>query len=162
MTVILPALDGIPDSYYAVHHPDDPGTITYWRRKRTTTTDALTAWPAKAWYGPPIPLRRDVPADPAERDAFVADWSARSLAFLDVVIDAIKADPLAAARRFADFTIRCCQCGRALKDGTSKTYGIGPECRSGMDPALLARYLTPQVGRIHAEHLATDQAGEDA
>ncbi|MEC3995226.1 DUF6011 domain-containing protein [Actinacidiphila sp. DG2A-62] len=62
--------------------------------------------------------------------------------------------PEVAARCFADLRTRCWSCGRALRDETSKTLGIGPECRSGMDPAVLARYCTPEVGRAHAEHLA--------
>ncbi|GGZ23763.1 hypothetical protein GCM10010387_16240 [Streptomyces inusitatus] len=153
-----PELGGIAEGYYAVHDPTAPDTVIYWRRVITAKVDGLKPWPAKASYGPPVPRRADVPADPAARERFVTAWSQVRAAYLTRVVDAILTDPVAAGRRFAEFGIRCCQCGRPLRDATSKTVGIGPECRSGMDPAVLARYLTPQVGQIHAAHLATEAA----
>lgn len=156
MTAAWPALADINEGYYAVHDPADPNTVIYWRRVVTGKVDGLKAWPAKAWYGPAVPRRADVPAERAERARFVAAWSESRRAYMTKVVDAILADPVAAGRRFAEFGIRCCQCARPLRDATSKTVGIGPECRSGMDPAVLARYLTPQVGRIHAEHLVAE------
>jgi hypothetical protein len=36
----------------------------------------------------------------------------------------------------------------------SKVYGIGPECRKGMSAEVLANYYRPEVGRMHAEHVA--------
>ncbi len=140
----------IPDGYYAIPDPNDPTLITYWRRKNNT----LKAWPAKAWYGPPVPRRSELPDAGPAREAFVQKWWASRRAYLDRIATAVLADPATAGKRFANFGIRCCQCGRTLRDATSTTYGIGPECRSGMDPALLARYLTPAVGRAHAKHLA--------
>jgi hypothetical protein len=140
----------IPAGYYAVPDPNNPDVITYWRR----TSTSLAAWPAKARYGPPLPRRSELPPPGPERDAFVKAWHATSRAYLDQIVAAITAEIVAAGKRFADFGIRCCQCGRALRDATSKTYGIGPDCRTGMDPAWLAHYLTPRVGRAHAEHLA--------
>jgi hypothetical protein len=149
-----PELDAIADGYYAILDPADTGAMAYWRRVRTPTTSALKPWPAKAWYGPQVPRRKDVPTDRLERAEFIAAWSKTRRAYLDQVVAAIAASPEAAARCFADLCLRCWSCGRALTDETSKTVGIGPECRSGMDPAVLARYCTPEVGRIHAEHLA--------
>ncbi|MDH6189194.1 hypothetical protein EES44_24630 [Streptomyces sp. ADI96-15] len=149
-----PELDAIEEGYYAVLDPADPGTVTYWRRTRTARTNALKPWPAKAWYGPATPRKADVPTERAARDLFVATWSRSRREYLDQVVAAIAAGPEAAARCFADLRFRCWSCGRALHDETSKTLGIGPECRSGMDPAVLARYCTPEVGRLHAEHLA--------
>jgi hypothetical protein len=143
----------IPDGYFAVLDPTDPEVMTYWRRKGPN----FQSWPAKAWYGPTV-RRADLPGPGPEREAFVADWSARRRTYLGQIADAILADIPAAGRRFADFGIRCCQCGRALRDNTSKTYGIGPDCRADMDPVVLARYFTPQVGRAHAEALARPPA----
>ncbi|WP_017975559.1 DUF6011 domain-containing protein [Actinopolyspora halophila] len=42
-----------------------------------------------------------------------------------------------AAFRFAEFTVRCCRCGRVLRHRYSKTVGIGPVCRNGMTEAEL-------------------------
>ncbi|WP_326814056.1 DUF6011 domain-containing protein [Streptomyces sp. NBC_01763] len=153
MTKAWPDLSAIDEGYYAVLDPDGQETITYWRRVRTAKVDALKAWPAKAWYGPPIPRRSEVPTDRAERDKFVAAWSERRRVYVGKVVAAITSGPEVAGRCFADFRSRCCMCGRALRDNTSKTYGIGPECRSGMDPAVLARYCTPEVGWVHAKAL---------
>ncbi|MFE4796172.1 DUF6011 domain-containing protein [Streptomyces sp. NPDC056708] len=153
-TTKWPGLDAIDEGYYAVLDPDEEGTVTYWRRVRAKKVDTLKPWPTKAWWGPPIPLRAEVPTDPDERNQFVAAWSESRRAYLGKIVAAITADPRAAARRFADFRSRCCQCARALRDDLSKTYGIGPECRKGMTPAVLAQFFTPQVGRLHAEHLA--------
>jgi hypothetical protein len=104
-----------------------------------------------------MPRKADVPADPAARTAFAQEWSARRRAYLTRVIAAITADPVGAARCYAEFSIRCAKCGRRLTDDTSKSVGIGPECRRGMDPAALARYATPRVGRVHAAHLNAER-----
>src|SRR5687768_12342969 len=47
----------LPDGYYAIPDPDDAATMTYWRAK----DGGLHPHPAKAWYGPPRPLRKDAP-----------------------------------------------------------------------------------------------------
>ena len=44
-------------------------------------------------------------------------------------IPAILADPLAAAKRFAQETTHCYVCGRRLTDAHSRELGIGPDCR---------------------------------
>lgn len=147
----------IPVGYYAILDPSDPQTMTYWRRVHTTRSDALNPWPAKAWYGPPMLRRCDVPMDnPQARDLVVDDWKNRRDAYLDEIITAILVDPVGAGRRFAELGTRCCQCGRALKDAESKVLGIGPECRRGMDPTTLARYATPQIGQAHAQAEGVD------
>ncbi|MFD6935287.1 DUF6011 domain-containing protein [Streptomyces goshikiensis] len=155
-----PSLDGIPEGYYAIPDPADPDTITYWRRILTEKRTTLKAWPAKAWYGPPVPRRSEVPEDPAAREAFGAAWSESRRAYIAQVAATIAADPVAAGRRFSEFSIRCCYCARKLRDELSRCYGIGPECRAGIPAAVLARYGTPAVGRAHAAHLA-QQPGED-
>ncbi|MGW6391140.1 DUF6011 domain-containing protein [Streptomyces sp. NPDC055103] len=157
-----PELDAVEDGYYAILDPDDPSTVTYWRRVRTPRVNSLRAWPARAAYGPPIPLRSQLPENPADRVEFVSAWSKKRRAYLEKVVAAIAAGPEVAARCFGDLLTRCWSCGRALRDETSKTLGIGPECRSGMDPASLARYCTPEVGKAHAEHLAQLRAAEAA
>lgn len=157
ITIDWPELDTVADGYYAIPGPGDPDVMTYWRRTRTVRTNALKPWPSRAWYGPKVPRRADVPTDRLARAEFVAAWSASRRAYLNQVVAAITADPVAAGRRFAEFGIRCCMCARALTDETSKTYGIGPECRSGIPADVLARYCTPEVGRIHAAALV----GED-
>ncbi|MGC5411220.1 DUF6011 domain-containing protein, partial [Streptomyces sp. DT225] len=114
--------------------------MSYWRRVITTRQNGLRPWPTKAWYGPAVPRRKDVPTERIDREAFIADWSKKRRAYLDQVVTAIRQSPQAAAVCFARFRIRCWSCGRPLRDETSKALGVGPECRSGMDPAALARY----------------------
>ncbi|WP_284576678.1 DUF6011 domain-containing protein [Streptomyces sp. 2P-4] len=159
MTDVWPDMTPIPEGYYAIPDPDDPATMTYWRRAISPKASVLKAWPAKAWNGPAVPRRADVPEDPADRAAFAAAWTESRRVYMTKVIDTILAELDDARRRFSTFAIRCWSCGRTLRDETSKTYGIGPECRSGMDPAALARFCVPAVGRIHVEHLATVEDG---
>ncbi|MGA5496677.1 DUF6011 domain-containing protein [Streptomyces cinereoruber] len=154
-----PELDAIEPGYYAVLDPDDPGTVTYWHRVRNAKRDVLQAWPPRASYGPRAPMR--LPADPHARFEAAKEWWEERRAYLDRVVAAIHEAPEAAARCFADLNVRCWNCGRALRDETSKVVGIGPDCRSGLDPATLARYCTPEVGRAHAEHLAALRAANE-
>ncbi|MFC9604604.1 DUF6011 domain-containing protein [Streptomyces niveus] len=155
-----PDMSPIEEGYYAIPDPDDPDTMTYWRRAVTKKHNSLRAWPAKAWNGPPVPRRSEVPEDRDERDAFAAAWSESRRVYATKVIAAITADPDTARRRFSVLRVRCWSCGRKLRDAISKTYGIGPECRGGMDPATFARYCTPAVGRAHVEHLAAEDGAE--
>ncbi|KPI33354.1 hypothetical protein OV450_1442 [Actinobacteria bacterium OV450] len=156
-----PELDGVPAGYYAIPDPADPDTMIYWRRIRDDKRNALKAWPAKAWYGPPMPRRSEVPEDPAQRDAFVTAWSTSRRAYIAQVAAAIAADPITAGRRFAELRVACCRCSRKLRDALSRSVGIGPECRAGIPAATLARYMTPLVGRAHAEHLAEREQAEN-
>lgn len=155
-TTVWPELDAVDAGYYAIPDPDGAHAITYWRRVRTARTDDLRAWPPKSWYGPPIPSRADIPEGRLERAEFAIAWATARRAYMAKVVAAITAEPVAAGRRFAAFGIRCCKCARVLSDDRSKTYGIGPECRRGIPDKVLARYCTPQVGRIHADHLAAN------
>ncbi|MDT0306848.1 DUF6011 domain-containing protein [Streptomyces sp. DSM 44917] len=72
---------------------------------------------------------------------------------------ALEADPGTARRRFADFAIRCCHCGRTLHDDASKVFGIGPECRKGLSPQALAAIFAPAVAQAHAAHEHDRTAG---
>lgn len=143
----------IPDGYYATPDPNDPTTITYWRR-HSSPRDNLKAWPAKAAYGPrATQAELNAAPDPAK---FMRDFSTARNAYYDQVVTALLHDTHAAARRFAELSTRCCICAHPLRDNTSKTYGIGPECRTGIPADTLARYFTPRVGRAHATHLAKE------
>lgn len=145
----------IPDGYYAVQDPADASTITYWRRHRSSRADSFKAWPAKARYGP-APVTRAEANAADDVPALLQDWSRRYRAYLDQVAAAVLEDVPAAGRRFADLKTRCCICARPLQDSTSKTYGIGPDCRGGIAADALGRYFTPVVGRAHADRLAEE------
>ncbi|MBV6697479.1 hypothetical protein KV557_10115 [Kitasatospora aureofaciens] len=151
------ALAQIPDGYYAVPCPNDPALMTYWRRTTTSTTNALTRWPAKAAYGPRPPRRSEMPDDRAEWKAILDAWSDRATAYHQRILTAVLADPAAAARRFADLRTKCSQCGRPLRDAESKLYAVGPDCRGAMDPAWLAQIRTAEVGRAHAALTAVSE-----
>ncbi|MFE0243286.1 DUF6011 domain-containing protein [[Kitasatospora] papulosa] len=144
----------LPDGYYAVLDPADTDTMTYWRARG----GRLTPWPAKAWHGPARPLRRDAPADQAERIAWLRAWDEEYMAWLRLLQAALDGDPGTARRQFADLTVRCCQCGRALHDDTSKVVGIGPDCRSGLSPEALAALFMPPVATAHAAQVHGDAA----
>ncbi|MFD3777326.1 DUF6011 domain-containing protein [Streptomyces sp. NPDC058612] len=141
----------LPIGYYAIPDPDNPATMTYWR----STVDSVRMWPAKAWYGPPKPLKRDAPADRDERGEWLYAWYERQLAWRLAATTAIEAEPDACLARFAALTVRCCGCGRPLTDARSKTLGLGPDCRSGYDEAWLARTYTPLIAEAHAAQLTT-------
>ena len=130
----------LPDGFYAVPDPDDESVMTRWRVKG----GKWSPHPAKTWYGPARPLRKDAPDAPGT-DAYIAwmrahfdqydAWRRRTLA-------AIEANPLLARWRFAESTAHCNNCGRALTDGSSRLMGIGPDCRDLIPSNLLAAYLT--------------------
>ena len=142
----------LPEGYYAVLDPDDPGQMTYWRRKERkgrrsgSGSSSFQPWPLRARYGPAW----TPPADRRERkQALEQHWATRH-DYLGRVVEAIQADPVAAGQRFARFASGCCCCGKALTDEFSKVVGIGPKCRKGFPAEQLALYMTPQVGRMHA------------
>lgn len=133
--------------YFAVVDPSDPGRMTYWRSGKR----GLKPWPAQARYGPVL-YRSDVPADLSgtARREWIATWFAeRSQPWHQAIREAIATDPDDCRARFAAFTSHCCMCGRGLTDPASKTYGIGPECRTGISSTTLAR-LAELVARAHA------------
>jgi hypothetical protein len=51
-------------------------------------------------------------------------------ATLTAYLTAVLADPTAAAKLYADELGVCSRCGRTLTNDESRTWGIGPECRS--------------------------------
>lgn len=54
----------------------------------------------------------------------------RSPQSLEMVLKAILSDPKKAAELYASSLGRCYRCGRTLTDETSRSIGMGPECRS--------------------------------
>lgn len=141
--------------YYAVQDPDNPEQMTYWY----TGKRDLEAWPPKARYGPVIRITlEEAPEDDAERLAWCERVYAPARHYRFAIEAAIQANPVAAGQRFAQFASRCCVCGRTLTDNLSKCYGIGPECRAGIDTEVLARYYTPAVARAHAEDIGQEAA----
>jgi hypothetical protein len=142
----------LPDGYYAVLDPDRPATMTYWRAR----DGVLRPWPAKAHYGPPRLLKRDAPTDQTAKATWMRTWIDGYRAWHQRVGDAIRCDRDACRARFAAFAIRCADCGRPLTDATSKTFGIGPECRRGYSEAWLAEHFTPLVATAHAQHTAEE------
>lgn len=146
----------IPDGYYAVPDPTDPEAMTYWRHTSTGRRPGLKPWPVKAMYGPVL-YRKDVP--PGLRTEQRRDWLQAWLRDVHhpwhaAIRESIATDPTRAGKRFADMSTRCCSCGRALTEEYSKVVGIGPECRQGLNAALLAQYVTPRVSRAHVQQLA--------
>lgn len=105
----------IPDGYYAVADPDNPDVMVCQRRHSRPKPSVKTTL-----HGEQRSASRCRSKEPNER---IAWW--------DDVFAAIEADPQAAMKRFADFTGRCCICGRKLTDPRSKLDGMGPECRKG-------------------------------
>jgi hypothetical protein len=151
----------LPEGYYAVPDPrDGVDEITYWRRKDKgrNKRPSFEAWPLKTHYGPRL-TRKDLPEGMTPRtdegEAFIRDWYENTgFPYRAAILEAIADDPVAAGKRFAEWALRCCMCGKVLTRDDSKVYGIGPECRKGMPKALLDNYFPPQVGKAHARHLA--------
>lgn len=143
--------------YFAVPDPTNPAQMTYWRR----TPTLFKPWPAKARYAPEL-FPDDVPKNlyGSDRHEWIRVWHQQHRhPWFAAILAAIDTDPEGCAARFAAFTVRCIQCGRVLKDPTSKTYGIGPDCRDGMPADLLAA-LSEAVGRAHAERLSAVDSEE--
>jgi hypothetical protein len=129
----------LTDGYYAVLDPDDDSTMTCWRVK----DGGIHPHPAKAWYGPERPLRKDAPGPKGSPE--FQDWMRE---YFDLwtgwarrVRNAIAASPITAQHEFAKATGHCCSCGRPLTDGASRVLGIGPDCRERIPHPVLMAYL---------------------
>jgi len=105
----------IPDGYYAVADPDNPDVVVCQRRRSKPKPSVKTTL-----HGELGPASRCRSKNTAER-----------LAWWNELVAAIEADPRGAMKRFADFTGKCCICGRKLTVAASKFNGIGPECIKG-------------------------------
>lgn len=116
----------LPEGYYAVLDPHDADRMTYWwRRAGRGDRPEFLSWPLKV------------------------DQTAR-VGYMLAIVAAIAADPVGAGKRFAEFTTRCCLCGRSLRDEKSKVCGIGPECRKAVPGPVIEKYLIPAVEQAHA------------
>lgn len=64
-------------------------------------------------------------------DAQASDdfYSVRNPAARAKILSIISQDPEAAAKRYGQELGECARCHRTLTDETSRSYGIGPECR---------------------------------
>jgi hypothetical protein len=134
-----PEPTALPDGYYAVPDPDAPALMTLWHVKDGKTN----ARPPKGTRYGPQARRGDVPGRPGD-DEYIA-WMRK---YFDAVTEwhgrvraAIAANPQAAMRAYAALTNHCCNCGRFLRDGTSRAIGIGPDCRERMPQDLMRAYL---------------------
>ncbi len=150
-----------PD-YFAVPDPLDSAKLSYWYRpKRGKRAGQLRPWPpGRNDWG--ALYRKDVLAQPpAERvDYQVAHWQ-RVRAGREETAKTIEADPVLAAARFAACHSICCCCGKGLTDERSRTYGIGPDCRSGIDPEVLT-VLIDRMAAVHAAgRVSWKQNGRD-
>ncbi|QKW15457.1 DUF6011 domain-containing protein [Verrucosispora sp. NA02020] len=149
------AAKGDGADYFAVPDPTNPRQITYWRR----TSGRLKPWPAKARYGPVL-YRTDLPEGlkgQAQQEWIIRWHRQHTFPWHEAIRAAVDSDPTGCAARFAAFTTRCCQCGKQLHDPTSKTYGVGPDCRDGWPDAVLA-LMVEAVGRAHAAAAALEAA----
>jgi hypothetical protein len=139
-----------PD-YFAVPDPLDPGKLCYWYRpKHGKKAGRLEKWPPRRSDWGAL-YRKDVAAQPPDQrvEYQMAHWQ-RVRAAREEIVNTIDADPGLAAARFAAARSACCFCGRELTDERSKTYGVGPDCRSGMPPEK----LTQLIGAMRRAHAA--------
>ncbi len=139
--------------YFATPDPLDAGKVSYWYRAQT---GLIQPWPPRRSRWGQL-LKADVPFDkvltPGEYREFVNAHFAKVAAARGQAKTVIEQDPAAASARFAAFTTRCCYCGKALSDQRSKVYGIGPDCRGDVAPAVLAAAMEA-VRAAHGEALA--------
>ncbi len=152
----------LPEGFYAVPDPrEGVEQMTYWRRKDVGKRKhpEFEPWKprgAKVRYGPTLftndPRLKKLKGD--EKSWFVLSWyETVGHPYRDAIIETILEDPALAAKRFAEWNMRCCMCGRALTHEDSKTLGIGPECGKGFPKEVLAEHFQMQVGELHAASL---------
>lgn len=144
--------------YFAVPDPDS-GDMTYWYQDKY---NRLASWPPKkSHYGPRAPKCPEG-VDQYDHLPVLRQWVDEVRhPWWNKVKAEIARDPDAASARFAQFSSRCCVCGKTLTDAASKVYGIGPECRAGFPPAVLEEFAR-WMGKAHTEWLATRAAEPDA
>lgn len=94
-------------AYYAVR--DDGGQVSFFRVER----------PAKGKHAGKTFLKMQAGSE---------FYPVHSWPTMVAFLDAIAADPTAAARLYADEIGRCSRCGRTLTDEDSRERGMGPDC----------------------------------
>jgi Family of unknown function (DUF6011) len=146
-------------SYYAVwasYERTRQAQVHYWYRVRKgADAGKIRAWPPGRTHFGRL-YRADIPDEKTCKETFGCtprEWQDR---YWQDVRDAkqealveIRKHPDEAAALFAALESTCCCCGRALTDERSKVYGIGPECRAGMDPDVL-RQISAETAKVHA------------
>jgi hypothetical protein len=141
-----------PESrYYAVPDPADPLRMTFWR----VSARGCRSWPPRSG------------GDGAKYKALLAaaesktEWTRLVVEWSDAIDTEIREHPERAGARFACWHARCCRCGRRLTDPRSKTYGIGPECVTGVPRSVLpqmAEAMRLAVGEQRNEHATEVEA----
>ncbi len=154
--------DGDEPEYFAVADPLDDSKTSYWYRpSKGLHAGTLRPWPPRVSQWGRL-RQSDVPfdhrTDRVRYLAFVDTHFVRVGAARELVRRAVEADPDVAAARFAAFTVRCCLCGKILSDERSRCFGVGPDCRAGFAPLVLARFAEA-VRVAHAEMLAGEASG---
>jgi hypothetical protein len=148
-------LDDVRPDYFAVPDPLDPDwpdstRLSYWYRpKRGRKAGEILPWPPQRNRWGAL-YRADVLAQPPDkRDVYRLNHWTTVRAGRRWVEEVIANNPVECAARFAASKSICCCCGKALTDERSKTYGIGPDCRQGVAPAVLAA-LIEKMAAVHA------------
>ena len=159
-------MTGTPEaSYFAVtghYYRAGLTKLHYWYRVRTgRDTGCIKPWPPRRSHFGRL-YTKDIPDAEWCREVFDCtpdEWVHFYFADVrDVAQDAlteIREHPEQAAARFAALQSHCCCCGKGLRDERSKAYGIGPECRAGLPPGVLAR-LSELTARQHAAAVQGD------
>jgi hypothetical protein len=149
------AFDDVRPDYFAMPDPLDPDwpdstRLSYWYRpKRGHKAGEILPWPPRRNRWGRL-LRADVLAQPIEqRETYQVNHWTLVRAGRREVERQIEEDPIGCAARFAASKSICCCCGKALSDERSKAYGIGPDCRSGIRPEVLAA-LIEAMATAHA------------
>lgn len=130
-----------PD-YFAVPDPLDPEKLSYWYRpKRGRKAGKLQPWPPRRndWGRLTLGALQGMPS--YQREDFQVRFWAQVREARRSVNHQIDTDPIGCAARFAAAQSICCCCGKGLTDERSKAYGIGPDCRSGIEPEVLATLI---------------------
>ncbi len=153
MTDVQPDYFAIPDPLDDRWlDPDWLGTtrLSYWYRpKRGKKAGQLQPWPPRRNRWGRLTWA-EVNAQPLDqREDFQIQHWAKVRAGRQEVARRIDADPELAAARFAEARSICCCCGKGLTDERSKAYGIGPDCRQGIDPQVLTA-LIAKMAEVHA------------
>lgn len=144
--------------YFATPDPLDDSKISFWYEPdRGRDKGKIKPWPPQRnkWGKLTWKDVRAAVGDNASTEKqreYVRQWF-KNVRFEREVVAACLSEPefaeLAAAR-FSRYCIRCCNCGKALTEERSVTYGIGPECRHGASPGFLSA-LMERVKRVYAE-----------
>ena len=115
--------------------------VHYWyRSQRGKRAGKILPWPPRrSHFG--VLYSKDIPADLTgeARDRWAQCWFNEMHVIRLSALREIEDRPDECAASFARLRACCCCCGKALDEPRSVAYGIGPECRTGMPPAMLTK-----------------------